>query len=82
MHEKLGVIFPIILICHNNILQVQKGRLQLLKHPLVGSLLHYKWKTFGQYGYFLNMLIYVIFLIFLTSFALVTLNPQSQSCKY
>ena len=37
MHEKLGVIFPIILICHNNILQVQKGRLQLLKHPLVGS---------------------------------------------
>ena len=47
----------------------------------MGSLLHRKWRKFGQSAYFLNLLTYSIFLIFLTTFALITENPRSQSCE-
>ena len=62
--------------------KVECKRLNLLTHPLVGSLLHYKWRKFGQYGYLLNLLTYCIFLIFLNIFALTIENPRSQTCKF
>ena len=62
-------------------IQVESKSLKLLTHPLVGSLLHHKWQKFGQYGYFINLLSYCVFLIFLTTFALIIENPRSQSCK-
>ena len=61
-------------------MQVQYKRLDLLNHPVIGSLVHHKWFAFGLWGYLLNLLIYVIFLVILTSFALIVPNPQSATC--
>jgi len=33
-------------------------------------------------GYLLNLLVYAVFLVFLTSFALIVLNPQSTTCTF
>ena len=63
-------------------MQVESEQLNLLKHPVVGSLLHYKWKKFGQYGYFSNLLTYIVFLTLLTAFALVVSHPLEQDCKF
>ncbi len=57
------------------------NRTDLLKHPLVTSLLKLKWITYGRQAYFFNLFIYIIFVIFITSFALLSLNPQSSTCK-
>ena len=61
--------------------KVESKSLNLLTHPLVGSLLHHKWKKFGQYGYFINLFTYCVFLTFLTVFALIIENPRSSPCK-
>ena len=65
----------------NYILQVEHQRLELLKHPVVKSLIKYKWNKYGQVIYFFNLAFYSLFLIFLTSFALVVLNPSHPTCK-
>ena len=62
--------------------QVQHKRVELLRHPVVKSIIKYKWKKYGQIVYFLNLAFYAIFLIFLTSFALVVLNPSHPTCKF
>ena len=71
----IAVLFPYKI-------KVELKRLNLLTHPLFGSLLHHEWKKFGQYGYFLNLLTYCVFLIFLTTFALIINNPRTQACKF
>ena len=53
-----------------------------MKHPLVISLLDYKWKKFGQYIFFGNLFVYLIFLVFLTAFGLVVLSPVEGPCKH
>jgi len=60
-------------------IMVECGCLDLLKHPLIGSLLHYKWKIFGL-CYFLNLLWYISFLAFLTMFALLVPSPLEPTC--
>ena len=62
--------------------QTKHGCLNLMKHPLVISLLDYKWKKFGRYIFFGNLLIYLIFLAFLTAFGLVVLSPVERPCKH
>ena len=62
-------------------LQVEHNRSELLQHPLVTSLLNHKWNGFGAKFYFVNLLIYLLYVIFLTTFALVVPNPQSNGCK-
>ena len=52
----------------------------MLTHPVISSLLQHKWFHFGFWFYLLNLLIYIIFLVFLTAFALVVLPPQSNTC--
>ncbi len=61
--------------------QVDSEQIGLLKHPLVTSLLDYKWTTYVQYVYFGNLFVYLLFLSFLTAFALVVLNPLSCTCE-
>ena len=61
--------------------QVASAQIDLLKHPLVTSLLDYKWRTYGRYVYFGNLFIYVVFLVFLTAFALTSPNPVSRTCE-
>ena len=52
----------------------------MLTHPVISSLLQHKWFHFGLWLYLLNLLIYIIFLGFLTAFALVDIPPQSNTC--
>ena len=54
----------------------------MLTHPEISSLLQHKWFHFGLWLYLLNLLIYIIFLVFLTSYALLVLPPQSNTCTY
>ena len=67
--------------CELLILQVEHRRIELLKHPVVKSLIKYKWNKYGQVIYFFNLAFYSLFLIFLTSFAMVVLNPSHPTCK-
>ena len=77
------IVFCFVLFCYQRIiLQVESKRLNLLRHPVVGSLLHRKWLKFGQYGYFVNLLTYCLFLTSLTVFALIVENPMSPVCEF
>ena len=52
--------------------QVRKERVKLLSHPLVTYLLRYKWRSFGRYVYYGRLILYGIFLYFLTGYAMLT----------
>lgn len=60
--------------------QKKYGRSRLQKHPLVTSLLKYKWNKFGRFIFFGNLFLYLIFLAFLTAFSLVILSPVERTC--
>lgn len=62
--------------------QVKSERIDLLRHPLVTSLLNDKWDQFGGYLYFINLVLFFLFVVFLTSFALTVLNPQTDVCEF
>lgn len=62
-------------------IQVESERTDLLKHPLVTSLLNQKWQRYGAWFYSINILVYVLFLIFLTAFALSIHSPLEDPCK-
>lgn len=72
-----------MLLLHDIILlfKAHYQQLRLLTHPLVGSLLHYKWKTFGQAVYLINLFSYSLFVAFITVLAMIVPNPQSDICK-
>ena len=46
--------------------------MKLLSHPLVTYLLRYKWRSFGRYVYYGRLILYGIFLFFLTGYAMHT----------
>ena len=54
---------------------------KLLTHPLVKSLIEAKWSKFGQHIYYSKLILYFIFLFFLTGYAVVStpLNPAFKS---
>ena len=56
-------------------------RTRLLTHPVVGSLLHYKWMTFGTPSFFVNLIFYVIFLAFFTLLVVLTPLPNGSVCR-
>ncbi len=64
------------------LLQVEKKQKMLLDHPLTVALLKSKWNKFGILGYGFGLLFYIVFLIFLTYFALTSPNPQDSTCKF
>ena len=61
--------------------QVQLERENLLNHPLVRTLVHYKWWRAGIPGLFVYYFFYAFFLILLTALV-VTLPTPGSSCKY
>jgi len=63
------------------ILQMKSKHPNLLKHPLVTSLLKSKWDSFGRKVFFTNLFLYSLFLTFLTAFGLVALSPLEPTCK-
>ena len=58
-------------------IMVQHARLELLKHPLVRTMIRLKWKTHSRYLYYGNLATYMIFVLLLTLFTYVV-----PSCDY
>ena len=65
----------------NQCSQVRHKREELLNHPVVYSLIHYKWRYYGFLSYVLNLCFFALFLALLTAFALVVPNPQTMQCR-
>ncbi|XP_015765476.1 PREDICTED: transient receptor potential cation channel subfamily A member 1 homolog [Acropora digitifera] len=67
---------------HPLMLMVTKERVKLLSHPLVTYLLRYKWSSFARYVYYGRLILYGIFLFFLTGYAMHTTKSISiAECK-
>lgn len=48
---------------------VSHGRVELLAHPLSQKYLQMKWNSYGKYFHVTNLLIYTVFLMFVTIYA-------------
>lgn len=48
---------------------VAYGRVELLAHPLSQKYLLMKWNSYGKYFHVTNLLIYMVFLMFITIYA-------------
>ena len=53
----------------------------LLLHPVVKALFSWKWTRYIASFFFINLTIYLVYLGFLTGFALQVPNPQHDICK-
>ncbi|XP_067644879.1 transient receptor potential cation channel subfamily A member 1 [Eurosta solidaginis] len=53
---------------------VTHGRVELLAHPLSQKYLQMKWNSYGKYFHLANLLIYSIFLLFVTIFSSLMMN--------
>ncbi|XP_054085087.1 transient receptor potential cation channel subfamily A member 1 isoform X3 [Zeugodacus cucurbitae] len=53
---------------------VTHGRVELLAHPLSQKYLQMKWNSYGKYFHLANLLIYSIFLFFVTIFSSLMMN--------
>ncbi|CAF0887601.1 unnamed protein product [Adineta ricciae] len=60
---------------HPFTLMVEKNCEQLLDHPLVHSLLNYKWTLYARYVYYINFLFYLLFVASLTTYVFVAFAP-------
>ena len=58
--------------------QVSAKREDLLAHPLVKALLLHKWRSFGRTLYYVNFLIYAVFLVFVTGYVVSTDPPYTK----
>ncbi|KAM7358745.1 transient receptor potential cation channel A1 isoform 2-T2 [Cochliomyia hominivorax] len=53
---------------------VNHGRVELLAHPLSQKYLQMKWNSYGKYFHLANLLIYSIFLLFVTIYSSLMMN--------
>ncbi|XP_015044132.2 transient receptor potential cation channel subfamily A member 1 isoform X8 [Drosophila pseudoobscura] len=53
---------------------VTHGRVELLAHPLSQKYLQMKWNSYGKYFHLANLLIYSIFLVFVTIYSSLMMN--------
>jgi len=60
---------------HPLMIMVKHHQEDLLAHPLVTSLLRYKWDSFGRYFYYMNLFLYCVFITFLTGYVVTTTAP-------
>lgn len=60
---------------HPLMIMVTAKREDLLAHPLITALLRHKWGSFGRTFYYVNFLIYAVFLVFLTGYIVTTEPP-------
>lgn len=61
---------------------VSHGRVELLAHPLSQKYLQCKWNTYGKYFHVTNLIIYSVFLLFVTLYAselITTINQMASS---
>ncbi|XP_023224750.1 ankyrin-1-like [Centruroides sculpturatus] len=67
---------------HPLMLMVTLQKQQLLGHPICTSLLNYKWKIYGRYVYYTNLLLYILFLIFFTGYVVSNHPPCPDSDEF
>ncbi|XP_063694261.1 transient receptor potential cation channel subfamily A member 1-like [Bolinopsis microptera] len=58
---------------------LQHDRIDLLDHPLISSVITYKWNAQGKVWCYLNVFLNVIFVIFISTYALMEIPPDSES---
>lgn len=57
---------------------VSHGRVELLSHPLSQKYLQMKWNSYGKYFHLANLLIYSVFLLFVTIFSSQMMQNQLE----
>lgn len=57
---------------------LKHDRIELLDHPLISSLITYKWNALGKGWCYLNVILNVIFVIFISVYALLEVPPGSN----
>lgn len=62
----------------NSQAMVSHGRVELLAHPLSQKYLQMKWNSYGKYFHLTNLLIYSIFLVFVTIFSSQIMQNDSR----
>ena len=62
---------------HPLAIMVQHARLELLKHPLIRTMIRQKWKLHSRYLYYGNLTIYALFVLLLTLFTYIV-----PSCNF
>ncbi|XP_077974410.1 uncharacterized protein LOC120329316 isoform X2 [Styela clava] len=62
---------------HCLMIMVKSKRENLLRHPLVHSLLEYKWKSYGRVVYYINLLLYTLFMAVFNSYMLTVPPPYA-----
>ncbi len=67
-------------ICHFH-LQARNNRKNLLQHDEVQAFINCKWADYGVFVHILNVIFFIIFLTFLTAFALTSINPKEDTCR-
>lgn len=85
IYEPEGILYPamnnlkldrkILQENHPFTIMVEKNREQLLNHPVVHSLLNYKWRLYARYVYYFNFLFYLLFVAALTTYVFLTFAP-------
>lgn len=60
---------------------VTHGRVELLAHPLSQKYLQMKWNAYGKYFHVTNLLIYTVFLSFVTLYASQLMNNVGTYLK-
>lgn len=58
---------------------VEHGRVELLAHPLSQKYLEMKWNAYGKYFHLSHLLLYSIFLIFVTFFSLNLMTNEERT---
>ncbi|CRK86167.1 CLUMA_CG000050, isoform A [Clunio marinus] len=59
-------------------MMVTHGRVELLSHPLSQKYLQMKWNSYGKYFHLANLLIYSVFLIFVTIYSSQLMNSDHK----
>jgi transient receptor potential cation channel subfamily A protein 1 len=85
LYEPDGRLYPgyndqtldrkILQLNHPFTIMVEENSENLLDHPLVHSLLEYKWRLFASYFYYFNFLFYLLFVASLTIYVLLAFPP-------
>ena len=67
-----------------DIVQVKYERLGLLQHPLIYRYINYKWWKMSFPVFMFYLLLYILFLIFLSSFAITVPRPgpNNEYCEF
>ena len=61
-------------------LKVEHERIELLEHPLVAELLSHKWNKIAMPSILLQLVLYLTFLGFITTYVLLLPNPRGDIC--